>query len=86
MMANRTYKINGETFTLTDEQEAIEVAKEVAHAQDKPMNDWKESMQGTDAGMPRSLEDVLDIIPTDGLAQATLDKYNAKKTLRSQRP
>jgi hypothetical protein len=49
-------------------------------------DEWKKSMQGTDAGMPRSLEDVLDIIPTEGLAQATLDRYNAKKTLRATKP
>jgi hypothetical protein len=85
-MANRTYKINGETFTLTDEQEAIEVAKEVAHAQDKPMEDWKLSMQETDSGMPRYLEDLITD-KFDGNAGPNLQvRYDTKIELRGTKP
>ena len=51
-----------------------------------PTQLWLEDMARTDAGMPRSLEDVLDMTGTTGLAHVTLDKYNAKKTLRATKP
>lgn len=54
---------------------------------DKPMNDWKESMQGTDYGMPRYAEDILDgMSDKSGVSQITLDRLQAKKTLRGTKP
>jgi hypothetical protein len=51
-----------------------------------PLELWDNAMGKTDHGMPRSLEDVLDMTGTNGLAQTTLDKYNSKKALRATKP
>jgi hypothetical protein len=51
-----------------------------------PFQHWHNEISESDKDMPRSLEDVLDMTGTDGLAQATLDRYNAKKTLRATKP
>ena len=82
----RHHMINGVKVDFTAEEETARDAEELAWSNAKPTEDWKIVMQETDDGMPRSLEDVLDIIPTEGLAQATLDRYNAKKTLRATKP
>ena len=53
----------------------------------EPMNDWKDTMNESDSSMiPRSLEDVLDMVGTTDLAEQTLDKYNSKKALRATKP
>ena len=49
-------------------------------------DEWKESMQGTDSGMPRYLEDIFNRDGTDGLPQVLIDKYNTKKDLRATKP
>ena len=53
---------------------------------DKTMNYWKSSMQRTDSGMPRYLEDLFNRDGTDGLPQVLIDKYNTKKDLRATKP
>ena len=54
---------------------------------EKPMNDWKDTMNESDSSMiPRWSEDILDMIGTTDLAEQTLDKYNAKKALRATKP
>ena len=58
----------------------------VGYNSDTVMNDWKSSMQGTDNGMPRYLEDIFNRDGTDGLPQALIDKYNTKKDLRATKP
>jgi len=67
-----------------DEQAAIDVvrAKQLA---DKPMVDWKFKMAETDAGMPRSLE---DLITAGSLAMNDYQKaiYDAKIKRRSEKP
>ena len=86
-MTNRTYKVNGETFTMTDEENAARDAEEAAHAAVKPMNDWKESMGMSDGTLPRYVEAILDsIADKSGVAQITLDKLQAKKDLRATKP
>ena len=53
----------------------------------QPMNDWKLSMQGTDSGMPRYLEDHIkddhDGVASNEFLQA---KYDNKKDLRATKP
>ena len=87
-MPNRTYKINGETFTMTDEENTARDAEELHYnTVKKPMRDWKLSMQRTDDFMPRVVEDILDGMPDkSGVAQITLDRLQAKKTKRGERP
>ena len=53
----------------------------------QPMNDWKLSMQGTDSGMPRYLEDhITDGHDGDAGNEFLQVKYDAKIKLREERP
>jgi hypothetical protein len=54
---------------------------------DKPMNDWKVSMAVLDFNMPRFAEDILDsMADKSGVAQISLDRLQAKKDKRSEKP
>ena len=71
----------------TQEEETARDAEELAWANAKPMNDWKASMQETDSGMPRYVEDILDTMSNkSSVPQITLDKLQAKKDLRATKP
>jgi len=61
-------------------------SEELAWANEKPMRDWKSSMQETDAGMPRIWEDFLTLNGTDGWPQVTIDRHNSKVALRATKP
>lgn len=55
----------------------------------KDLRVWKAKIAATDSGMPRAIEDIIDALdaPTRArIAKITLDKYNAKKLLRSNKP
>jgi len=83
----RFHNIDGNRVQFTAQEETARDAEELAYANAKPMNDWKESMQRTDHGMPRVIEDILDsIADKSGVAQITLDKLQAKKDLRATKP
>ena len=43
----------------TAEEETARDAEELAWANAQPMEDWKASMQETDLGMPRYMEDLI---------------------------
>jgi len=75
-----------ETIAFTPEEEIARDAEELAWANARPMEDWMESMQETDNGMPRYLEDIFNRDGTDGLPQVLIDKYNTKKDLRATKP
>jgi hypothetical protein len=84
---NRTYKVNGETLTMTDKENAARDAEEAAHAAAKPMNDWQEAMGMSDGTLPRYVEDILDgMADKSSVPQITLDKLQAKKDLRATKP
>ena len=69
------------------EEETARDAAELAWANAKPMNDWKEVMSASDSGMPRYAEDILDgMADKSGVAQITLDRLQEKKTLRETTP
>ena len=72
---------------LTPTQETARDAEELAYANAKPMNDWMESMQGTDHGMPRYLEDHIKD-DHDGVASNEFlqTKYDEKVALRAMKP
>jgi len=67
------------------EEDARDAFEAVKNAK-KPMEDWKVSMQETDAGMPRYAEDILDGMDKSGVAQITLDRLQTKKDLRATKP
>ena len=74
-----------ETIAFTAEEETAKDAEELAYANAKPMNDWKSSMQETDFGMPRFLEDLITsnslVIPTE-----MKTRYDEKVALRATKP
>ena len=79
--------VNGVKVDFTPEEETARDAEELAWANAKPMEDWKASMQETDSGMPRFAEDILDGMPNKlSVAQITLDRLQAKKDKRGERP
>ena len=49
-------------------------------------NEWKETIQATDAEMPRYLEDLITDNPTFTINEHTQTKYDAKIKLRGERP
>ena len=54
-----------------------------------PMNNWKRQMRDSDNYMTRIDEDIieaLDAATKQRLNQEAIDKYNAKKALRAQKP
>ena len=83
----RHHMVNGVKVDFTPEEETARDAEELAWANAKPMEDWKASMQETDSGMPRFAEDILDGMPNKlSVAQITLDRLQAKKAKRGERP
>ena len=82
----RFHKINGERVQFTPEEETARDAEELAWANAKPMNDWKESISALDPGMPRFLEDLITsnaslVIPTE-----MKERYDAKIKIRGEKP
>jgi type II secretory pathway component PulL len=79
--------INNVKVQFTAEEETARDAEELAWANAKPMNDWKESMQITDSSMPRYLEDhITDGHEGDAGNEFLQVKYDAKIKLRGERP
>ena len=71
----------------TQEEETARDAEELAWANAKPMNDWKEVMSASDSSMSRVNEDILDgMADKSGVQQITLDRLQAKKDLRATKP
>jgi hypothetical protein len=71
----------------TAEEETARDAEELEWANARPMEDWKASMRSTDHGMPRFAEDILDgMADKSGVAQISLDRLQAKKDKRSEKP
>ena len=66
-----------------------ETAKDVQEAQslsEQPMNDWKASMQGTDDGMPRYLEDLITANSDFTIPEKMKTRYDEKVALRATKP
>ena len=82
----RHWTIDGVDVPLTPQEEIDLDAEWALYDAGIPMRDWKESMQGTDSGMPRYMEDIFNRDGTDGLPQVLIDKYNTKKDLRATKP
>ena len=67
------------------EEEAEFNAREAQFINDKPMEDWKSKMAGTDSSMPRYLE---DLITANSLTMTPEMKvrYDAKIKKRGEQP
>ena len=70
----------------TQEEETARDAEELAWANAKPMNDWKASMQGTDSGMPRYLEDLITANSDFTIPEKIKTRYDEKVALRATKP
>ena len=82
----RTQMIYGVITPLTQEEETARDAEELAWANAKPMNDWKSSMQGTDSGMPRYIEDLITDNPSLTIHENMKTRYDEKVALRATKP
>ena len=82
----RTHATPSGQVAFTVEEETARDAEELAVANAKPVEDWKESMRGTDDGMPRHMEDLITnnaslVIPTE-----MKERYDEKVALRATKP
>ena len=67
------------------EEDARDASEAVKNAK-KPMEDWKESMQGTDHDMPRYMEDLITANPDLILPEKMKTRYDEKVALRATKP
>jgi len=74
-----------QTIAFTAEEETARDAEELAYVNAKPMEDWKEVMQETDAGMPRYLEDLITINSLTMTPEMKV-RYDAKIKIRGEQP
>ena len=81
----RIKTVDGVVMDLTAEDEAQCDADALVAAQEKPMNDWKSSMQKTDDGMPRYLEDLITINSLTMTPEMKV-RYDAKIKIRGEQP
>ena len=82
----RMKNVNGVNVPFTPEEETAKDVQEAQSLSEQPMNDWKLSMQETDHGMPRFLEDLITD-KFDGNAGTNLQvRYDEKVTLRATKP
>ena len=70
----------------TAQEETARDAEALVAAQAKPMEDWKFAIKASDIILPRWGEDILDGMDKSGLAQISLDRLQAKKDKRGERP
>ena len=75
-----------ETIAFTPEEEIARDAEELAWANARPMEDWMESMQETDNGMPRYLEDLITANSDFILPEKIKTNYDAKIKIRGEKP
>ena len=53
----------------------------------QPMEEWQQAMRDADGAlMPRWAEDIIAKLGTAGMAQETVDAYNAKRAERAKKP
>ena len=71
---------------LTAEENSQRDAEEAQWLVDKPMNNWKASMQGTDSGMPRYLEDLITDNPSLTIHEKMKKRYDDKVAIRATKP
>jgi len=82
----RMKNVDGVVMAFTPEEEIARDAEELAVANAKPMEDWKFSMQETDFGMPRYLEDLITANSDFILPEKIKTRYDSKVALRATKP
>ena len=70
----------------TAQEETARDAEELEEANARPMEDWKSSMQGTDSGMPRYLEDLITANSDFTIPEKIKTRYDEKVALRATKP
>lgn len=73
----------------TDKERAEREKEQKKWDDGKPMREWVFKILKTDKTMPRALEDIIDALDDEAksrIAVKTLEAYNEKKTIRSQKP
>ena len=82
----RTRIEDGVELALTPEEEAARDVEEQEWADAQPMEDWKASMQETDLGMPRYMEDLITDNPSLTIHENMKTCYDEKVALRATKP
>tara|TARA_Y100001951_G_C11222655_1_gene229724 strand:- start:358 stop:600 length:243 start_codon:yes stop_codon:yes gene_type:complete len=79
--------LDGVKIMFTPEEEIARDIEEAKDLAERPMRKWLGEIADTDAGMPRYAEDILDgIADKSGINQITLDRLQAKKDKRGEKP
>ena len=76
-------------FLLTPTEQSSRESEEAEYTKLSPLVRWQNDMIASDVDMPRALEDIIDALAVttrDRISTDTLDKYTAKKIIRSDRP
>ena len=82
----RFKNVNGVRIQFTAEEEIARDAEELVAAQEKPMNDWMSSIQATDSGMPRYMEDLITANSDFTIPEKMKTRYDEKVALRATKP
>ena len=82
----RHHMVNNIKVLFTAEEETARDAEELAWDNAKPMNDWKASMQETDNGMPRYMEDLITANSDFTIPEKMKTRYDEKVALRAIKP
>jgi len=83
----RTRKVNGVSISLTPEEETARDVEELAYANAKPMEDWKQKIAESDGSfMPRYLEDLITDKFAGDAGTSLQERYDAKIKIRGERP
>ncbi len=83
-----TKLIDGKRYLLSPQELVEREAEETAHAAEKPVRDWRDSVDAIRFNSD-DVENIIDAMnPSDRarLDKVTKDKYNDKKALRTQKP
>lgn len=77
----RVLLTSSEIFKLQNEEEK--------DRREKPLREWRRKIEASDNDIPRWAEDIIDALDEttkQKISKQTLDKYERKKTLRSEKP
>ena len=81
-LTSRGYALADYTIANGTEEEIVALITSTTTLMEK----WLSDIRASDSMLPRWGEDILDRDGIEDLPQALIDKYNAKKTLRSEKP
>ena len=82
----RRHNKGGVKVDFTPEEETARDAEELAWDNAKPIEDWKQKIAGTDAGMPRYLEDLITDKFAGDAGTSLQERYDKKIKIRGERP